>query len=281
MPAAQSIAAALAQATAALGGSASPRLDAEVLLAAALGATRADLYRTPERRLDTVAAARFAALIAERARGMPVPYLTGQSEFWSLTFEVTPDVLVPRADTETLVEVALALCPTDLPWLVVDLGTGCGAIAAALAQERPRAQVVAADMSWRALTLARRNLTRLGLTQVALVQGDWLAPFALAAIDLVVANPPYIGTAERCSLGPELAFEPPAALFAGADGLSALDLVIRQGGCCLRQGGWLVVEHGAGQGEAVRECFHQHGFAAATTRHDLAGQPRVTSGRLD
>lgn len=277
---AQSIAAALAQATAALGSSASPRLDAEVLLATALGATRTELYRAPERRLDTVAAARFAALVAERARGMPVAYLTGQSEFWSLTFAVTPDVLIPRADTETLVEVALALCPAERPWVVVDLGTGSGAVAAALARERPRAQVVATDLSWPALALARRNLVRLGLARVALVQGDWLAPFALAGIDMVVANPPYVGTTERCALGPELAFEPPAALFAGADGLCALDLVIEQGGCCLRQGGWLVVEHGPGQGDAVRERFHRHGFAGATTRNDLAGRPRVTSGRL-
>jgi len=279
MTAMPSIAAALAQATAALGGSSSPRLDAEVLLAAALGVARTALYRAPERCLEPASAARYSALVAARARGVPVAYLIGQCEFWSLTLEVTTDVLVPRPDTETLVEVALELSPPDRPQVVVDLGTGSGAIAAALAHERPLAQVVATDLSAAALALAKRNLARLGLARVALVRGDWLSPLDSSAIDLVVANPPYVGTAESDRLGPELAFEPPAALFAGHDGLAALDTLIAQAGRGLKRGAWLAVEHGAGQGEAVLARFATHGFVTTMTRRDLAGRARVTCGR--
>lgn len=271
------IASELKRATLALQASASARLDAELLLASALALTRTDLYREPERPLDDAAAARFETLLNARASGMPVAYLRGRAEFWSLELEVTPDVLVPRAETELLVEIALELAPPHA--VLADLGTGSGAIALALGHERPDALVVASDKSARALAIAAKNRARLHLEQVVLVQSDWLRPFRPDAFDLIVANPPYIAPDERAQLPLELGFEPAHALFAADAGLADLHAIIEQSTAALRAGGWLVLEHGASQAPAVSECMRRENYTDIETRRDLAGRDRVTLGR--
>lgn len=277
MNAAATVAAALRQATAALAASDTSRLDAELLLAEALGVARAGLFRAPERVLDDGELQRFDALVAARARGTPAAYLLGRVEFWSMTLEVTPAVLVPRADTELLVEVALGLGPRVGTF--VDLGTGCGAIALALARERPDALILATDVSRPALAVAARNIAGQALANIGLVQGRWLRPLRHDIADIVVANPPYIAPEERDSLGPELGYEPAQALFAPEQGLADLHAIIDHGAAALVRGGWLALEHGANQAAAVTRRLQARAYADINTHHDLAGHARVTCGR--
>lgn len=259
-----------------LQGSDSPRLDAELLLADVLGCGRAALYRDPDRTVEEALAARFDALVAARGEGRPVAYLLGHAEFWSLRLAVNPAVLVPRPETELLVEIALASCAPRRRPTVADLGTGSGAIACAFAHERPDALVIATDRSAAAVAVARSNAEGLGLTAVRTLVADWLEPFADASLDAVLANPPYIGTTESATLDAGLAFEPRAALFAGSDGLAALACIIPAARRVLRAGGFLVLEHGHEQGPAVREMCRCHGFGDCTSTRDLAGHERVT-----
>lgn len=272
------VAAALREAAATLPGD-TPRLDAELLLADVLGAARSALFAAPERPLAADEQARYAAHLAARRRGVPLAYLRGRAEFWSLEFEVGAGVLVPRADTEVLVETALALCAAGEEATLVDLGTGSGAVAAALAHERPRARVVAVERSATAAAIARRNFDRLGLGRIGLVRGDWLAALDGTRLDVVVANPPYVAEDERAGLGPELAHEPAEALFAGPAGLDALARIIGQAERSLRCGAWLVLEHGHAQAAAVAACFAEAGFVDVVLARDLADRPRVTRGR--
>lgn len=276
-PVTRTAAAALAAAQARLAALDSARLDAELLLAHVLGCPRTRFYSDPGQPLDAAALARFEALVTARAGGQPLAYLTGRAEFWSLTLAVGPDVLVPRADTELVVDTALELGGADA--VVADLGTGSGAIACAYASERRAARVVASDRDAAALARARDNAAALGLGGIRCVRADWLAPFATASLDLLLANPPYIGTAEPTPLSPELAHEPRHALFAGRDGLDALRRIAADAPRVLRPGGAIVLEHGAGQGAAVRALLTRAGLVAVATRRDLAGLERVTLAR--
>lgn len=279
MAAALTVAAALRAATVRLAASASARLDAELLLAHSLGVTRTRLYSAPEFELDDTSQASFERLLKARTGHMPLAYLTGRAEFWSLEFAVTPDVLVPRAETELLVELALAAWPENQPGVVIDLGTGSGAIAAALAHERPALSVFASDHSAAALKLARANFTRLGLARIACLRASWLSAVADQSCDLILANPPYVGTAEAVDAA--VGFEPRQAVFAADDGAAALAAIIAQAPRCLKPGGYIALEHGYQQGAMVRALLAAQGFARIATACDLAGRERVSSAWRD
>ena len=279
MAVALTVAAALRAATVRLAMSASARLDAELLLADSLGVTRTRLYSTPEFELDDSAKARFEALLEARLRHMPLAYLTGRAEFWSLEFAVTQDVLVPRAETELLVELALAAWPDKQPGVVIDLGTGSGVIAAALAHERPALAVFASDYSAAALKVARANFARLGLARIACLRASWLSAVADQSCDLILANPPYVGTAEAVDAA--VGFEPRQAVFAADGGAAALATIITEAPRCLKPGGYIALEHGYQQGAAVRALLMAEGFARITTACDVAGRERVSSAWRD
>ncbi len=256
-----------------------PRLDAEVLLAATLEQPRSALYAWPERRVDAKQATRFAAWLHRRQRGEPLAYLLGRREFWSLELEVTPDTLIPRPETETLVELALTRLAEDAALALADLGTGSGAIALALAVERPRVHIVATDHSAAALTVARRNAERLGLQSIVFRQGDWCAPLGRERLTLIATNPPYIAATDPCWHHGALRFEPSTALVGGVDGLDAIRTIIAQAPNHLQRNGWLVLEHGYDQGEAVPTLLRQRGFQAVSDHRDAAGVSRVSCGR--
>lgn len=245
------------------------RADADILRAFVLGCRRAQLGLQPS--LTSAQQARYESLLARRAAGEPVAYLTGEKEFWSLALKVTPDVLIPRPDTELLVEWALQLAPQR----VADVGTGSGAVVLALATELPRARFTATDISAAALAIAGLNARTLKLGNVEFLQGHLLEPLG-GDFDLIVSNPPYI--AERDPHLPALRYEPALALTSGADGLDAIREIVGQAPAHLKSGGWLLLEHGAEQGAAVRELLKQAGFLRIETRRDLAGHERASAG---
>lgn len=266
----------LAAARRRLTGSDSAVLDAELLLTEVLGLPRARLLTEDRRELTADEAARFEALLARRAAGEPVAYLVGRRGFWTLEVEVTPDVLVPRPETELLVELALARLPAG-PCSVLDLGTGSGALALAIAAERPDAAVDAVDESAAAVAVARGNAVLAGLGNVRVEVGHWFAPVAGRRYDVIVANPPYLA-ADDPHL-PALAFEPREALVAGPTGLEAIAEIVAAAPAHLVPGGWLLVEHGAAQGAAVRRLVAGAGLAGIATFRDLAGLERAAAGR--
>lgn len=269
----------LASALAALGpGHASARLEAEVLLAHALDTPRARLHAWPEEPVPAKRAARFRELVARRAGGEPVAYLTGTREFWSLALEVTRETLIPRPETERLVEVALGLIAADRPVAVADLGTGSGAVAAAIARERPRARIVATDISAEALAVAARNLRRLGIGNVRLRRGDWLEALAGERFTLIVCNPPYVASHDPHLASGDVRFEPTLALEAGDDGLTAIRRIVASAAAHLAPGAALVLEHGHDQGPAVRDLFLRHGYRDVRGHTDLGGNDRVVVG---
>lgn len=262
----------------------SPRLDAELLLAFALQTERLRLYLDFEKPVTAAERARFRELVQRRAgQRVPTAQLTGEREFWSLPLRITPDVLIPRPDTETLVEAVLAQFPgAEAAPRILDLGTGSGAIALALASERPRAQLTASDVSSAALAVAEQNAGRLGLDgRLRLLIGCGFAPVAGERFDAVVSNPPYLSRAEAGSLAPELAHEPELALFAGEDGGEALRHIIAAAPGVLEAGGLLALEIAPAQAAAVREWLAQAGFAEIETRRDLGGNERAVLARLD
>jgi len=261
-------------------GSSSARLDAELLLEYVTGLPRVSFRSAPERELPTAAGWSFQQLVMRRMKGEPVAYILGQQEFWSLLFEVTPAVLIPRPDTELLVERALTHLSKDTPVAVADLGTGSGAIAIAIAGERPQARVVATDASNEALCVASRNAGRLQAGNVAFLHGDWFAPLGGQRFDAIVSNPPYIAADDR-DVAPEVRrFEPGPALFASNGGLECLTVISRQAPQYLRSGGWLLLEHGWKQAAQVRDLLVRNGFAHVRSHADLAGHERVTEGCL-
>lgn len=257
---------------------ASARLEAELLLAATLDLDRVGLYVNFERPLDAAELAAFRQQVQRRAKGEPVQYILGETEFWSLPFTVCPAVLVPRADTEVLVEEALARMKDSDS--VLDVGTGSGAIAVALAHEKPGAQITALDSSEVALQVARGNVERNGVAErVACIAGD-LAELPPGPFAMVVSNPPYIPTADCEQLMPEVRdHEPRLALDGGEDGLSAYRQLASQADRVLAPGGWLLVEVGMGQAEEVAAMFKTAGLGEVTCRDDYAGIPRVVAGR--
>jgi release factor glutamine methyltransferase len=256
-------------------GSGGARLDAQLLLAWVLARSRAQLLADAQNPAAEAQAAAYRRLLARRAAGEPLAYLTGRREFWSLELAVTPAVLIPRPETEILVERALALGPAAAR--VADLGTGSGAIALAIARERPAWRVVATDISAPALAVARANAAALGLGEVEFLEGSWFEPLRGERFELIVSNPPYVaaGDAALAALG----FEPAAALTPGADGLAALRLLARGAAAHLAPGGWLLLEHGAAQGEALRRELVAAGFTHVRSHRDLAAHERMTEGQ--
>jgi len=255
-----------------------PRADAEVLLAHVLGGDRAGLVVRAREALAPAAAGAFAALVARRARRVPVAYLTGTREFWSLPIAVDPRVLIPRPETELLVETVCRLAPRTAR--VLDAGTGSGAVAAAVARELPRARVWASDRDCSALAVARENLAR-HAPRAGLVCADWLAPFRAGAFDVVVANPPYVSAGELPLLEPEVReHEPRGALDGGADGLEAVRVLLAEAAEALVAGGWLVLEMGAGQARGVLEDVARVGrYDRTVVRADAAGIERVLAAQ--
>ena len=259
--------------------SASARLDAELLLEYVTGLSRTDFRTAPERALPAAAGWSFQQLIRRRLQGEPVAYIRGHQEFWSLLLEVSPAVLIPRPETELVVERTLALLRPDAKE-VADLGTGSGAIALAVASERPSLQVTAVDASADALEIASRNAARLQLGNVHFERGSWFTPFAGRRFDVVAANPPYIARGDSNLAADVGRFEPEIALVAGATGLEAIEQIVAQAAAHLQPGGWLVLEHGWTQAAAVRERLVRSGFAHVRSHADLAGHERVTEGSV-
>jgi release factor glutamine methyltransferase len=254
------------------------RLDAELLLAHALGTSRARLYAWPEYAPDAEQRAAFERLLAARERGEPIAYLTGRREFWSLDLAVTPDVLIPRHETELVVELALERIAHDRESRVADLGTGSGAIALAIARERPRARVTATDASAAALEVAHGNAERLGIGNVTFASGDWCAALGGERFDLIVSNPPYIAADDAHLAQGDLRFEPASALASGSDGLDAIRRIVQDAPAHLADGGALLLEHGWDQAARVRALLQAHGFESVASVRDNAGHERVTSG---
>jgi len=255
------------------------RLDARLLLQYATGCSHADLLARPEMPVIAPAYAQFAEWVARRAAGEPFAYLVGEAEFRGQVFQVSPAVLIPRPETEVLIDLALAkLAGLTAPRLV-DLGTGSGIVAISLALECPAAQVAALDLSADALAVARNNAGRLG-ARVDFRQGDWFAPLAGECFDVIVSNPPYVADGDPHLALNGLPFEPKMALTDGADGLACIRRIITDAPKHLKPGGWLLFEHGYDQGEASRNLLTAAGFKAASTFPDLAGIDRVSGAHL-
>lgn len=252
-------------------------VDARVLLTHALERSSAWLFAHGDDIIEADALGRFETLLARRALGEPVAYLTGRRAFWSFDLMVSADTLIPRPETELLVELALERLPVGSESRVADLGTGSGAIALALAYERPQAQVIAVDVSAGALDIARANARELGLRNLEFRQGDWLQPLAGERFDLIVGNPPYIADADPHL--DALRYEPAPALSSGADGLDAIRIIASNAPAHLHRGGWLLLEHGWDQGDAVRPLLQAAGFDSVETCRDLEHRDRVTLGR--
>lgn len=260
----------------------SPRLDAEVLLAHVLDRPRHYVYAWPEHRPSAAQAEAYRDLIHRRAAGEPVAYLTGEREFWSLALRVSPATLIPRPETELLVELALERFPADTPVRVADLGTGSGAIALALARERPAWHLVATDVSPAALAVARDNATRLDISNVEFRPGDWFGALTPPPFDGIVANPPYVRDDDPHLLRGDPAREPPGALCGGVDGLDAVRRIATGARPHLVPGGWLAMEHGHDQGAGIRDLLAAEGFGQIRTHRDLAGLERATAAvRVD
>ena len=262
----------------ALPDSPTARLDAELLLAAALNKPRSYLRTWPEHEPGLEQLASFQQMLARRRGGEPVAYILGHQGFWSLDLEVAPHTLIPRPDTELLVETALQLLPaTPLP--VLDLGTGSGAIALALASERGGWQVTGVDRIEEAVALAERNRRRLRLGNVAFRRSSWFSALQGERYGLIVSNPPYIAASDRHLGEGDVRFEPISALVAGADGLDDIRLIVDEAPQHLQPGGWLLLEHGYDQAEAVRELLRGRGFHLTESRRDLGGHQRISLGQ--
>ena len=279
LPASRTVAVLLADGAARLAGD-EARREAELLLEHALGRDRAWLFAHARDAVDDAAMETFDALIAQRVLGVPVAHLVGSWGFWTLRLRVTADTLIPRPETELLVEAALARLPADVPSRVADLGTGSGAIALALARECPLAHVIATDASEAALAVARANAAANRIGNVEFRVGDWFAPIAGERFDLIASNPPYIAAADPHLVQGDLRFEPLSALASGIDGLDAIRRIVADAPAHLRPGGWLLLEHGFDQGAAVRALLESAYFQTCETLRDLERRDRVTLGRM-
>lgn len=270
--------------SAALAAAPLPAAEARILLKHVLNVDDAALITAPQRALTSGQDSHYREAVARRAAGEPIAYITGRREFYGRMFKVTPDVLIPRPETEMLVEFALERLPAAETFVrhVLDLGTGSGCIAVSIACERQAAQVTALDASSAALALAEANALALEAPNVRFVRGDWFQGLALrdeTRYDLIVSNPPYVAAGDAHLTQGDLRFEPAAALASGADGLDALRAIIAGAGCWLAHRGWLALEHGYDQGAACRALLAQAGFEAVATRRDLAGHERISLGR--
>jgi release factor glutamine methyltransferase len=268
----------LALAGAQLAASATPDLDAEVLLQHCIDKDRAWLLANDRKTLEPAAQDQFWELVRRRRRGEPVAYLTGNREFWSLCLAVNNSVLVPRPETELLVERALELIEPGKPMRVLDLGTGSGAIALAIAKERPQCTITATDRDAAALSLAQRNAITLGIENICFKSGDWYQAVT-GQFDLIVSNPPYVADNDHHLQQRELLFEPSHALRAGPDGLRDLTQIIRSAPRHLKPGGWCLLEHGPDQFEVIKAILDANRFTTISNYRDLASLPRVTEAQ--
>ena len=258
-------------------GGDSPRLDAELLLSHVTGLGRTSFRAWPEREVAPDQAQAFRELVAERVKGLPIAYLLGQQEFWSLPLKVSPSTLIPRPDTECLVETALEL-PLPENARVLDLGTGTGAIALALASEKAKWQIMASDRIEEAVEVARENSRSLQLP-ITVVRSHWFDQIPERGFDLLISNPPYIPASDHHLNEGDVRFEPPSALVAGDDGLDDIRLLVTEGFKRLNPGGWMLLEHGYDQGDAVRDLFARAGWLNIETRKDYGGNDRMTLAR--
>ena len=256
------------------------QLDAQLLLAHTLGVSTTYFFTWPEKEVGEASRLVFEELLKRREKGEPIAYILGEQDFWSLSLETSPSTLIPRADTERLVEVALELLPSGAN-RIVDLGTGTGAIALALAKEWPASQVIGVDYQVEAVQLAERNAQRNSISNAAFRQSDWFSALVdEAPFDLIVSNPPYIDPEDEHLSQGDVRFEPLTALIAEDHGLADIRHIIKQAVCHLSSLGWLMFEHGYDQGESVRKLLKEHGFVSVATYQDLGGNDRVTIGRL-
>lgn len=256
----------------------SARIEVQCLLQAVLQVNRAWLFTHPEQKLDDAQYARYVALFERRLIGEPVAYLLGEREFYGLNFKVTPATLIPRPDTELIVDLALQRIPQKGRNRVLDLGTGSGAIALSIAHARPDMEVVAVDASQEALEVARENAQRLGLNNVRLLHSDWFSELHGERFDIIASNPPYIAASDAHLSQGDVRFEPCRALVSGADGLDDIRRIVAQAKEHLNVNGWLLLEHGYDQAAKVRALLQQAGFVAAFSARDLAGIERVSGG---
>jgi release factor glutamine methyltransferase len=254
-----------------------PHLDVELLLAQALGKDRAYLFAHPEKFLQPLQESEFLQMIARCRQGEPIAYITGKKEFWSIEFKVSPDVLIPRPETEVLIDLALSLFP-DQPLEVADLGTGSGAIAVALASERPGWNILATDISLPALLQARDNIEAIfaGKANIRLVLANWCQPFSNGCFDLIISNPPYIHPSDPVLSTIPLVYEPANALVSAIDGLTDITGIIVNARFCLRPGGWLILEHGSDQSELVCDNLASAGYTSIDSGNDLSNHNRAT-----
>jgi release factor glutamine methyltransferase len=254
-------------------------MDARVLLAHVLKRDAAYLVAHCDDALDPGAGQSFNDLVARRAAGEPVAYLTGHREFYGLEFRVTPAVLIPRPETELLVELALERLPAGAGQSVLDLGTGSGCVAVCIAKHRPRTRVVGADLSGAALALARENAAAHGVTNIEFRRSDWFSRLGGERFAVIAANPPYVAAGDPHLMQGDLRYEPAGALAAGTHGLACLRTIAEAAPAHLERGGWLLVEHGHDQAAQCRQFLSQAGFVEVFSRPDLAGIDRVTGGR--
>lgn len=275
MPCAPSIQQCLLDAQKQLCDSLSASLDSEILLAKALNKNRAHLRAWPEKELNESQLKTFQSLLTERAKGMPIAYIMGEKEFWSRSFSVTPDVLIPRPETELIIELALLLIPNKPQYRIADLGTGSGAIAITLGLERPNTTVLAIDYSNKALTVARQNAQQLKVNNVSLLHSDWLNKVT-GEFDLIISNPPYIDKHDEHLQQGDVRFEPASALIAENNGLKDIQGIAKQAKRFLKNGAYLMLEHGFDQQQQVQEILQFAGYKSLKTHKDLIGQPRVT-----
>jgi len=255
-----------------------PRPEAELLLRVLLDCERSYLISHAEETVDSARAIAARGWFARRRAGEPLAYITGRREFYGLSLRITPEVLIPRPETEHLVELALERIPRDSPMSVLELGTGCGAIAIALARERPDLSVIATDLSEGALEVARGN-ARSWAVEVHFAQSDWFEGLAPGRFDLVVSNPPYVAAGDAHLDRGDLRFEPRLALVGGEDGLVCISTIAACARDRIRSGGWLLLEHGFDQGDRCVELLRALGYADVEDFEDLAGIPRVCAGR--
>ena len=256
----------------------SPRLDAEVLLAHSLDKTRTWLITWPDRDLSENEINQFQQLLRRRIAGEPIAHITGQREFWSMSLNVSPDTLIPRPDTELMVEQILEHYPADTSITLADMGTGSGAIALALASERANWKIIATDRSAAALHIARKNARQLTLDNIVFKQGSWFEPLTGTRFNVIASNPPYIAKQDPHLSQGDVRFEPVSALASGEDGLDDIRQICEQARQYLEHKGMLIVEHGFDQKSEIREIFTINGYQTITQVHDLSQNPRLTFG---
>ncbi|OZB86188.1 MAG: protein-(glutamine-N5) methyltransferase, release factor-specific [Thiotrichales bacterium 12-47-6] len=255
--------------------------EAELMLCRATGLTRTQLRTHPEKDVSATQQAQLSAWIQRRLQGEPLAYILGDAEFYGLTLSVTSDTLIPRQDTELLVDAALELIPERAPWTVLDMGTGSGAIAIAIAHHRPIAQVTALDASKAALAVAQDNACALRLPSIRFIHSDWFSALGQQRFDVIISNPPYIAQNDPHLQATSLPYEPISALTSGVDGLDDIRLLVQQAPKHLNSDGWLLLEHGYDQGAAVRHLMQSAGFSAIATHRDYGNNDRITLGQLN